>query len=81
MDVHRAEVARQVVEWRRLRELFAGVPLVVEGYFNHARSGARWSYGTDAARQAVTMALPKRVSYVSPKSTWHPLEWFSRGRM
>ena len=56
-EVHTAEVARQVVEWRRLRELFAGVPLVVAGDFNQARSGARWSYGTNAARQAATDGL------------------------
>lgn len=56
-EVHAAEVARQVAEWRRLRELFPGVPLVVAGDFNQARSGARWSYGTNAARQALTDGL------------------------
>jgi hypothetical protein len=36
---------------------FTRVPVVVAGDFNQARSGRRWSYGTDAARQRPTAGL------------------------
>lgn len=58
-EVHAAEVERQVREWQRLRDLHPSVPLIVAGDFNQARSGRRWSYGTGAARQAVTEGLAR----------------------
>lgn len=56
-EVHEAEVHRQVAEWKRLRDLYPAVPLVVAGDFNQARDGRRWAYGTEAARAAITKGL------------------------
>ena len=56
-EVHAAEVERQTAEWRHLRTLHPGVPLVVAGDFNQARSGRRRSYGTNATRAALTAGL------------------------
>lgn len=56
-EVHAVEVERQRADWLRLRELHPDVSLVVAGDFNQGRSGRRWSYGTNAARQAVTDGL------------------------
>jgi endonuclease/exonuclease/phosphatase family metal-dependent hydrolase len=56
-EVHAAEIERQAQEWHRIRELHPDVPVVVAGDFNQARSGRRWSYGTDAARQRPTAGL------------------------
>jgi hypothetical protein len=58
-EVHLAEIERQAQEWHRIRELHPDIPIVVAGDFNQARSGRRWSYGTDAARQAVTDGLAR----------------------
>lgn len=49
-EVHLGEIARQGGEWRRLRELHPGVPLIVAGDFNQDRDGSGW-YGTAATRQ------------------------------
>lgn len=56
-EVHALEVDRQRAEWLRLREVHPNVPLVVAGDFNQGRSGRRWSYGTNATRQAVSEGL------------------------
>jgi endonuclease/exonuclease/phosphatase family metal-dependent hydrolase len=58
-EVHAAEIERQAQEWHRIRERHPDVPIVVAGDFNQARSGRPWSYGTDAARQAVTDGLAR----------------------
>ena len=52
-----AELARQAEEWQELRRIYPGVPMVLAGDFNQARSGRRWSYGTNAGRAALSEAL------------------------
>ena len=56
-EVHTVEVERQRAEWLRIRRRYPDVPMIVAGDFNQGRSGSRWSYGTNAARQAVTDGL------------------------
>lgn len=55
-EVHLAEIERQGAEWRRIRERFPDVPLVVAGDFNQDRDGSGW-YGTRAVRAALTDQL------------------------
>ncbi len=55
-QAHRAGIERQGGEWKRLRELHPGVPLVVAGDFNQDRDGSGW-YGTKDARAELGAAL------------------------
>lgn len=55
-QVHMAEIERQGAEWRRIRERFPDVPLVVAGDFNQDRGGSGW-YGTKAGRELLTDEL------------------------
>ena len=55
-EVHHREAERQASEWRRIRELYPELPLVIGGDFNQVRDG-RGRYGTDRSRQIITDAL------------------------
>ena len=54
--VHYETVQRQGEDWRALRQLHPGVPLVVAGDFNQDRDGSGW-YGTRHGRDLLTSAL------------------------
>ena len=54
-EVHVEEVARQSSEWRAMRRNH-GLPLVLAGDFNQARSGRRGAYGSARARAVLTAA-------------------------
>lgn len=56
-EVHHAEIERQAEEWRQVRRCYPELPVVVAGDFNQGRDGRRWSYGTNAARHALTDGL------------------------
>lgn len=55
-QIHYQQIERQAEDWRALRELHPGAPLVVAGDFNQDRDGSGW-YGTHRGRGLLTQAL------------------------
>jgi hypothetical protein len=54
--IHYQQIERQAEDWRALRKLHPGAPLVVAGDFNQDRDGSGW-YGTHRGRDLLTQAL------------------------